>query len=276
MAGMDTPAPLLIAQISDAHVGTGRDFLDGRIDTTRSLERAVQHLLALDPSPDVVLFTGDMAEFGRPRDYATIAAALAPLSMPVLAVPGNHDDPLAARAALPACMPVDVDAPAGTCCLHVRQGGLHLVGLDTVVPGQSHGEIGEAQLQWLGRCLERCRDEPVLVFMHHPPIAVGIVAMDDCRLLEGAEALAALIRRHGAVQGVLCGHLHRPVQATFGGAPLHVAPSVSHQIALDLRRDAPLAARLEPPKVSLHRWSAASGLCSHLSYVEPFGERFPI
>lgn len=268
--------PLLLAQLSDAHVGTAPSFLDGRIDTAQALQRAVQHLAQLDPAPELVLFTGDLTEHGRPSEYAEVARALAPLTMPVRVLPGNHDDPAAAREALAPYMPVAADAPAGSCCYRLRHGALHVVALDTVVPWRSHGELDAPRLAWLERTLAACRGEPVLLCMHHPPLATGMAAMDACSLLHGAEALAELVRGHGAVQGILCGHLHRPVQAMFAGAPLHVAPSVAHQMALDLRPEAPLRARLEPPKVSLHRWSPRHGLCTHLSYVEAFGEPLPL
>jgi 3',5'-cyclic-AMP phosphodiesterase len=263
--------PFLIAQLSDAHVGTGPAFLGGLMDTEAALRRAVAHVASLQPQPDLVLFTGDLVERGSAAEYAVVADALAPLSMPVYAVPGNHDDSKVARECLARYMPVASDAPPGLCCYHVRHGDLHLVALDTVVPGRSHGELQAAQLAWLERTLATCAGEPVLIFMHHPPLPTGIEVMDACSLMVGSDALAALVRGHGLVQGLLCGHLHRPVQMQFGGAPLHVAPSVSHQITLDLRSAAPLRAQLEPPKISLHRWSPAQGLCTHMSYVDRFG-----
>jgi 3',5'-cyclic AMP phosphodiesterase CpdA len=262
---------LLIAQLSDPHIGTGPGFLGGRMDTEAALRRAVAHVGAMQPSPDLVLLTGDLTERGRAAEYAVVSDALAPLSMPVYAVPGNHDDPQVARDALARCMPVARDAPDGACCYHLRHRDLHLVALDTVVRGRSLGALHSAQLAWLERTLQACRGEPVLIFMHHPPVPTGIEAMDACSLMAGADALATLVRDHGSVQGLLCGHLHRPVQMQFGGAPLHVAPSVAHQITLDLRSGAPLRAQLEPPKISLHRWSLLHGLCTHTSYVEAFG-----
>ncbi|MFG5409225.1 hypothetical protein ABXN37_15365 [Piscinibacter sakaiensis] len=160
-------------------------------------------------------------------------------------MPGNHDDPAAARAGLdPAQMPVDADAPAGRCCYRVALGGLQLVALDTVVPRQPHGALDAAQLDWLARTLAACADAPVLVFMHHPPLPTGL--------------------------------LHRPVQLRFAGTGLHVAPSVAHQLALDLRPAAPLRARLEPPQVSLHRWTAELGLCTHLSRVDTVEPDWPV
>lgn len=131
----DTPAPpLLLAQLSDLHVGTGEDFLGGLMDTTAALHRAVAHVLSLPTVPDAVLLTGDLTEHGRAAEYACLAAALRPLAMPVYAVPGNHDDPAAARAALPDAMPLDPGAPPGACCYQRRLGALHLLALDSVVP----------------------------------------------------------------------------------------------------------------------------------------------
>ena len=268
-------APLLIAQLSDPHIGTGAGFLGGRMNTELALRRAVSHVAAMDPTPDLVLLTGDLTEHGSAAEYALVADALAPLSMPVYAVPGNHDDSRVARDALHRCMPVASDAPDGACCYQFRLGELHLVALDTVVPGRSHGALEPLQLAWLARTLEACRRQPVLIFMHHPPLPTGIEAMDACSLMAGSDELSVLVRQHGAVQGVLCGHLHRAVQMQFGGAPLHVAPSVAHQIALDLRPGAPLHTQLEPPKISLHRWTPLHGLCTHLSYVEAFGSAIP-
>lgn len=264
-------APLLIAQLSDPHIGTGPDFLGGRMDTERALRQAVAHVAAMEPLPDLVLLTGDLTERGSAAEYALVADALAPLTMPVHAVPGNHDDSKRARSALGRYMPVAHDAPENACCYHFEFQGLHCVALDTAVPGRSHGALGAQQLAWLERTLQDCSGQPVLIFMHHPPLPTGIEAMDACSLLEGGERLAALIHAHRQVQGLLCGHLHRAVQMQFGGVPLHVAPSVAHQVALDLRPGAKLHARLEPPKISLHRWTPLHGLCTHSSYIETQG-----
>ena len=57
---------MLIAQISDMHVKAEGELLYGRIDTAGFLERAVAHVGALDPRPDVALATGDLVEGGKP------------------------------------------------------------------------------------------------------------------------------------------------------------------------------------------------------------------
>src|SRR5258708_20053347 len=82
---------MLFAQISDMHVKAEGELLYGRIDTAGFLERAVAHVGALDPRPDVVLATADLVEGGKPEEYARLRRLLAPLAMLVHLVPGNHD-----------------------------------------------------------------------------------------------------------------------------------------------------------------------------------------
>ena len=53
---------MLIAQLSDPHIKSPGQLLYDRIDTAGYLERAVAHVLKLDPLPDVVIMTGDLVE----------------------------------------------------------------------------------------------------------------------------------------------------------------------------------------------------------------------
>ena len=53
---------MLIAQMSDPHFMPADVRLFGRLDTAGYLERAVEHLNALEP--DVVLITGDLTNDG--------------------------------------------------------------------------------------------------------------------------------------------------------------------------------------------------------------------
>ena len=72
---------MLLAQISDLHVvAKGKKFYD-RIDTPAFLVRAVAHLNALDPRPDLVWITGDLVDQGSPAEYAHLRDILAGLQM---------------------------------------------------------------------------------------------------------------------------------------------------------------------------------------------------
>lgn len=269
---------MLIAHLSDPHIGLDPEALDGRVHPADALRRALAHVRGLRPAVDVLLLTGDLSDDGREQDYQTIAALLRQeLPAPdgggprVLAVPGNHDQRALALRLLAGAMPTAADAPAGLACLYVEHGGLHFIGLDTVTPGASHGQLEDEQLAWLARALRACAGQPALIFMHHPPLVTGLAAMDACGLLRGRAELGELVAAHGRVQLIACGHVHRPVMGQLGGAPVVLAPSTSHQIELDLRSGGSLFCRLEPPMIGLYRWTPEDGMACHFSYVEPFG-----
>ncbi len=274
---------MLIAHITDPHIGLKPGLLTGQVDPTGSLRRALAHVRAVQPAVDVLLLTGDLTDSGQAADYALIAALLdeqwpsgAPDAPRVLAVAGNHDVRAAAHENLARAMPVAPDAPADHICLHAVHRGVHFIGLDTVVPKAPHGALGAEQLDWLARQFEACAGEPVVLFMHHPPLVSGISAMDACGLLHGRAELGRLVAAHGGVQLIAAGHIHRPIVGQLGGAPVVVAPSSSHQLALDLRPGAPVACRLEPPMVGLYRWTPEDGLACHFSHIEAFGPAYLI
>ena len=258
---------MLIAQMSDLHLSRDPAFLGGRVDPRACLERAAEHLQCLDPQPDLLVLTGDLTDNGEAVEYAMLRECLAELPMRVLAIPGNHDASTVMQKCLAEWMPA-VDATHG--CFVVEDLPLRVLGLDTTVPRRAAGRLCEQRLDWLAHTLADRPGAPALLLMHHPPFATGIAAMDACGLLQGGAMLATLIARHGAVVGVLCGHIHRSIQSVLGGAPVHVAASVAHQITLALSPGAKLNYCLEPGCISLHRWQPGAALVSHTSYVTPF------
>lgn len=254
---------MLIVQITDTHLKGEGELLYGRIDTTDYLERAVAHVNALDPRPDIALVTGDLVDGGKPEEYANLRRVLSRLAMPYHLIPGNHDsrDPL--RAAFPdhAYLP-----KAGFLQYVIEDLPLRLVALDTLVPGKSWGALCAERLDWLEARLGES-GRPTLLFMHHPPFACGIEAMDGMRLNEGEERLAGIVSRHGNVERVLCGHVHRPIQVRWAGTMASIGPGTAHQVLLDLRDGGKLSLTMDPPGVALHLWKPATGLVTHTSYV---------
>jgi 3',5'-cyclic-AMP phosphodiesterase len=254
---------MLIAQISDMHVKADGELLYRRIDTAEYLERAVAHVNALDPRPDIVIATGDLVDGGKPAEYVRLRQLLAPLAMPVHLIPGNHDmrDALREVFADHAYLP-----RTGFLQYTIETLPMRLIALDTLVPGKGYGALCSERLDWLEARLAES-DRPTILFMHHPPFDCGIDAFDGMRLNEGGEQLSALIRRHDNVERVMCGHVHRPIQVRWAGTMASIAPSTAHQATLDLRDGAPLSMKMEPPGIALHLWRAGSGLVTHVSYI---------
>jgi Icc protein len=261
---------MLIAQITDTHLKLPGKLAYGRVDTAQMLRNCVNELLALDPQPDLIVHSGDLADFGLTEEYGHLKSILAPLKAPILAVPGNHD----AREAMRQAFATEGHLPArGFLQFAVERGPLRFVGLDTVVPGQGAGELCAERLSWLDTTLSQKPSVPTLVLMHHPPFLTGIAHMDRIGL-QGREGFAAVMRRHEQVEAILCGHVHRAIYARVGGRAAMICPSPAHQVALDLRPEGPSAFRLEPPGYMLHRWHDHQ-LVSHVAVLGDWPGPFP-
>jgi 3',5'-cyclic-AMP phosphodiesterase len=262
---------MLIAQISDMHIKPEGRLAYNKVDTYAYLEKAVAHINALSPRPDVVLATGDLVDAGLPEEYARLRTLLAPLAMPVYLIPGNHD----ARDAMRAAFPEHRYLPHGDFLQYtVEDGPVRLIALDTLMPGKGHGELCDARLDWLEAQLQES-DRPTVIFMHHPPFECGIPFMDKERLRVGAERLGEIVRCHANVERVLCGHVHRPITVRWAGTIASVAPSPAHQITLDLDPGSTLTFTMEPPAVALHQWRPGTGLVTHLSVIGDYGGKHP-
>ncbi|MBB6171586.1 3',5'-cyclic AMP phosphodiesterase CpdA [Nocardiopsis mwathae] len=216
----------VIAHVSDPHIAA----------TERSRQRfgrVMDHLAALTRPVDAILLTGDVADRGRPEEY-TQAAKLVDQPVPVLMCPGNHDDRDAMRES-PLLPRADLAFPdrAGAPLHHVRRvGGATFVLLDATVPGEPHGELGEADIDWLyGQLSSERPGTPVLLALHHPPATLGHPGIDDMGLRDPAP-LAAVIERFPDVVAVLVGHTHAAVATTFAGRPQVGAVGVNSTLRL--------------------------------------------
>ncbi len=160
---------------------------------------------------DSILIKGDIADRGRPAQFAAAADCFAKLASPHHAFLGNHD-----HYGLEEGLEVDGYALLGQppAPRQVDLGGWRLLLLETTVPGEHHGELSRERLDWLDGALEETREAaiPTLVLLHHQPVppqyrdrfpnTIGIDPGDSLRLY-------ACIGRNPQVRAVLIGHTHR-------------------------------------------------------------------
>ncbi|RMH44859.1 MAG: phosphodiesterase, partial [Alphaproteobacteria bacterium] len=116
-------------------------------------------------------------------------------------------------------------------------GDYTLVFLDTLDgppyrDGHHAGRLCPARMRWADRAIAAAPG-PVVIFMHHPPYAVGFPGMDDIRLADD-EAFLAMLSRHGPgkVAHVLSGHVHRTISGNVGGISVSLLKSTCHQMPM--------------------------------------------
>lgn len=236
---------MLIAQISDCHIEL--PAVDGS-DRSGDLARGVDYINGLDPQPDLVVHTGDVAHFGKPEEYAEAVRVLDELRAPFCVIPGNRDDRGELRKAFQSRLPDGchrefVQYPVA---LH----GLHAIMLDSVSTQSNKARLCKARLEHFSSMLDDAGGRPVVVFMHHPPFEVTAsrypIQFEDW---SEVDALAGIMSRHGNVRSVFCGHSHRSAEGKIAGVDASTIPSV----ASDLRMGPPADM---PEIVPVHRFAA--------------------
>lgn len=227
--GQYPPASHVIVHLSDTHLLAGNPALGGRFDTAANLQRTLEAVEALQIAPDAIVFTGDLTDLGEPEAYRALRAAVEPvaarLGAPVLWVAGNHDERPAMREAL-------LDEEPGDEPIIVARdiGGLRLVALDTTVPGWHHGDLDEAQLEWLAEVLAEPAPHGTILTMHHPPLPSHVPLFDILELRD--QSRLADVLRGSDVRAILAGHLHYSTSGTFAGIPVSVAAATCYTMNL--------------------------------------------
>jgi 3',5'-cyclic AMP phosphodiesterase CpdA len=248
----------LIVQLTDPHIGA--PWSD---DPAVALERALGGIRSvLGRAPDALLVTGDIANTPLEPEYATAKRLLETARVPVYVIPGNHDD----RDALRHAFGAPEGADEASFSYAVTLGPVRLVALDTTRYGAAGGELDPGRLAWLDRMLHEDADTPTLLAMHHPPIDTGHPGMDEIGIpAPDRAALADVLRRHGQVQMIACGHVHRTVAGAIAGVPVLAIPSSDVQLALDFETPE-LRFVPEPPCFAVHTLAGAR-LVSHLQPI---------
>jgi 3',5'-cyclic-AMP phosphodiesterase len=259
--------PILVAQISDLHVRRRSEIAYGRVDTAVALSRCVDELNRFTPRPNIVVISGDLADTPTADEYDHLKILLAPLEIPFLAIPGNHDDRALMRAALP-----DQPYAQSTGALNMvgRVGNLDIVLIDSTVLEEPHGELDATTLSWLEATLAGSTTRPALVFLHHPPFITGIGHMDR-QNLRNAHELVPVLLRHGRARLIAAGHVHRATLATFAGVPATICPAPNHAVALDLEAKYPPSFQIEPPGFHLHAWFSGDNYGHVVTHFVPIG-----
>ncbi len=214
-----------IVHISDTHFLADKKPLHGAIDTDATLTRALRQLEASGMRPELLVFTGDIADLGEDDAYQRIRSIVDPaaerLGARVLWVMGNHDDRGRLRTQL-----LDEAAATEPVVSSFRLGGLRVIALDSTVPGFHHGELSASQLDWLRAELAGPAPEGTIVALHHPPVPTTIPLMPILELQRQSD-LAEVIAGSD-VRAILGGHLHYSTMSMFAGVQVSVAAATCY------------------------------------------------
>jgi 3',5'-cyclic AMP phosphodiesterase CpdA len=222
------------AYISDAHIQEISDSEFVR-NWDRGLIRAVAETNLLEPKPDFIVFGGDLAQLGKKSEIDHGAGILSKLDYPVHYVMGEHDYYLDLGSYWSERFGpqhrswehkgvhfvilnsvITTDEWTHERWPTAEQRMLEMAGLDN--PNGSPFMVGEEQVEWLRKDLEKVsKDTPVVVFSHSPiqKIYKGWNFWTD-----DAEAVQALLEPFDDVT-VVYGHVHQIQYNQIGNITFH-------------------------------------------------------
>lgn len=208
--------------MSDLHFAAHDDVMGH--DPRMRLSSVIHHINSHYANSELCVITGDIVNKGSPEDYAAVYDALSTLNIPYWPMVGNHDDRVLFKQVftLPEnCMDEFVQYSVST-----SEG--EMVCLDTLKTGADEGELCSERLSWLRAKLDSLGETPTYIYMHHPPMVLGLPMQDSENIIYSDELLDVLTS-HKNVKHLFIGHVHRPIVGTIRGIPFATMRSVLYQ-----------------------------------------------
>jgi Icc protein len=198
---------LRILHLSDTHLRKSPDSMRGKKAEQR-LASVLERFSRRNETVDIIVVTGDIAGDRSAQACERLSHALHSFGIPVLAVPGNHDDPTEVRT----CFPEST----------VERGNWRFVGVDTSRPDRTRGAVDSERLF---DSLAQLDGRPTVLAMHHPPVspATGLAFR-----LDGAEKFLREMALRPHIKVILSGHIHHPfVRHAADRLVIYGAPATS-------------------------------------------------
>ena len=260
---------LLVAQITDLHIGFDRD--NPHELNVRRLNMVIDELNEMKEKPSLLLVTGDLVEWPDDIDaYRHMVSLIGRWEGPVLWAVGNHDSRENLRLVVPD-IPTDEN---GFIQYEMDHGDVRWIVLDTLDDDRHGGMICEKRAAWIKKRLRERKDVPTIIVLHHPPVDTGIDWMSALSCEEWVQRLEEVVRPAKQVVAMIAGHVHRPIATSFAGKQLTVCCSTAPPLALELedidpaKPDGRALILGDAPAYALHYWNGER-LLTHFDIAGP-------
>jgi 3',5'-cyclic AMP phosphodiesterase CpdA len=182
-----------IAHFSDTHISKFGNFVQDAFD------EAVKRINALEPSPDVVIHTGDLTDNGVLEDYEYAMEKLRALKGKILVTPGNHDQRNYGQSLFRELVgPMDYEYKTDSIAVYL---------INSPEPDRDEGRLGRRRQEFLEEKLKRVPEDTVKVIAFHHHLVPVPYAGRETNVLEDAGDVLRLVLGH-KVDLVLMGHRH--------------------------------------------------------------------
>lgn len=214
--------PLRMIQMTDMHLFKDSNKALLGVKTQESFNAIVKHLQHEEQEADLIILSGDLSQDGSLESYRYLIHTFMPFTIPIYALPGNHDHPHL----LTQCC-TETEGPI-TCQQTVFVRNWQLILLNSQMPGKVSGQLDLSQLNHLTHCLKQNHHLHTLAILHHHPVSVGSVWLDQIGL-KNAEQFWDCLHGFPPIKGVVFGHVHQAYTGLVDETPCYGAPSTCIQ-----------------------------------------------
>jgi Icc protein len=244
-----------LVQFTDPHLyGNESETLRG-VATLPALTRTLDLAQAREWPVDAVLVTGDLVQ-DDVAGYKHFRRMFSTFKVPVLCIPGNHDEPAALHRELRG-KPFITEG-------HVDFGNWRIVLLDSCLPGSARGHLTKASLAALDSALSSADNLLTLVCLHHHPVAMASRWLDQVGL-DNAPEFFDVIDRHRNVRAIVWGHVHQSYDGLRKNVRMLATPSTCAQF---LPRSDDFAVDSRPPAYRTLELRADGTLVTEVVWVD--------
>jgi 3',5'-cyclic-AMP phosphodiesterase len=217
---------LTFIHISDTHISPDPNYSLSEADYTplEGAKELVKSLQALPFKADFILHTGDVVYDPHESAYATAKEIFAPLDIPIHYIAGNHDHNDGLQRHL---MGRDASDVIPNLHYEFEVNGVQIICVDSNGPVEvPAGYVTDDQLEWLESLCTADDDRPLVIAIHHNPIAVGIPWLDNLVKITNGLAFHNIIKKaQSRLVGVFYGHIHQSTTTYYDGVMYSSASS---------------------------------------------------
>ncbi|RWX80974.1 phosphodiesterase [Neorhizobium lilium] len=225
-----------IIQITDTHLMPSGVVVNG-VDPETQLRAAAADIIEKHADADLLVMTGDLCNYGDPEAYDMLRDILAPMPFEVRLMLGNHDD----RGNFIRAFPEQPQDANGYIQSFKDTEFGRLLFLDSHEPHVIGGIYGEDRLEWLRTALAGAGDLPVTVFIHHPPMDIGIAHFEHIGMHDDGALMRALAAHPAGIRHIVFGHIHVPMAGTSAeGIAFSSGQACAHRFITDIDIPDPL------------------------------------
>lgn len=213
-------SPIRILQITDIHLFADKNRELLGVNTQQSFEALIDLIKKDNPSPQLILLTGDLSQDSSEEAYARLADSVSEFNTVVYCIPGNHDNSDAMQKVYPRGM-ISLQK-------QIVLDGWQLILLDSHLSNRVEGHLAESELKFMEHCLTQYPKHRAIIVFHHQPIPVGSVWLDRLGI-NNAKEFWDLLTQYPQVQTIIFGHVHQQHEGVKNNIQYFSTPSTCIQ-----------------------------------------------